>query len=304
MTRLKKARTFIYRHARPLDLARWQYHFENGNKQDVITCLLEYQNADGGFGHALGADCWNPHSSPIQTWAATEILREINFIEADHPIIKGILNYLASGKDFDGQCWYNTIKSNNDYPHAPWWQYDPDCTNTVNYNPTACLAGFIVRFADKDSDLYQLGCRLTKEAVTFLLENDSLNEMHLIACYIRLFQYIESAEADLVDMVWLQDKLRLSVKQTITQNKVEWETTYICKPSQFFNRRESPFYDDNREIAEYECHFIKKEQQEDGSWTIPWHWGSYPEQWAISQNWWKANMIIANIQYLKNFDQL
>ena len=27
-----KARAFMYRNARPLDLARFQYHFENGSK--------------------------------------------------------------------------------------------------------------------------------------------------------------------------------------------------------------------------------------------------------------------------------
>lgn len=62
---LKKARTFIYRNARPLDLARWQYHFEGGSKEAVLTTLAAYQNEDGGFGHALEPDSWNPNSSPI-----------------------------------------------------------------------------------------------------------------------------------------------------------------------------------------------------------------------------------------------
>ena len=52
------ARTFIYRNARPLDIVRWQYHFENGSKEEVLTALAAYQNADGGFGHALEPD-WN-----------------------------------------------------------------------------------------------------------------------------------------------------------------------------------------------------------------------------------------------------
>ena len=71
----RRAEQFIYRNARPLDLARWQYLFENGNRENVLRALSMYQNDDGGFGHALEADCWNPESSPMQTWAATEILR-------------------------------------------------------------------------------------------------------------------------------------------------------------------------------------------------------------------------------------
>lgn len=77
-TTFQNARKFIYRNARPLDLARWQYHFENGSAEAVINALSYYQNDDGGFGYALEADAWNPNSSPIQTWTATEILREIN----------------------------------------------------------------------------------------------------------------------------------------------------------------------------------------------------------------------------------
>ena len=47
---------WIYRNARPIDLARWKYHFENGSKANVLQSLSAYQNEDGGFGHALEAD--------------------------------------------------------------------------------------------------------------------------------------------------------------------------------------------------------------------------------------------------------
>lgn len=97
-----KAKTFIYRNARPLDFVRWQYHFESGSKEAVLTALAVYQNKDGGYGHALEPDAWNPNSAPMQTWTATEILREIDFTDATHPIIQGILCYLASGQEFTG----------------------------------------------------------------------------------------------------------------------------------------------------------------------------------------------------------
>jgi hypothetical protein len=153
MTTYEKARTFIYRNARPLDLARFKFHFEGGSREDVLTAFAYYQNADGGFGHALEADSWNPNSAPIQTWTAMEILREISFTDASHPIIQGILKYLASEADFEGHFWYNTVHSNNDYPHAPWWHTESNSTSHNDYNPTACLAGFIIRFADKNSDI-------------------------------------------------------------------------------------------------------------------------------------------------------
>ena len=78
----------------------------------------------------------------------------------------------------------------------------------------------------------------------------------------------------------------------------------MCKPSQFMMSRESMFYPDNREIAEYECEFIKNTQLPDGSWDIPWSWNNFPEEWAISKNWWKGTNIVLNLLYLKGFGAL
>lgn len=290
----------MYRNARPLDLARWRYHFENGSQEDVINCLSYYQNADGGFGHALEADAWNPNSSPIQTWNATEILREIDLIDRNHPIIKKILTYLESGKDFNGTYWYNTVKSNNDFPHAPWWHTESDSTCHNDYNPTACLAGFIVRFSDQTSELYKLGCRIAKEAFVQLMKNERENDMHTLHCYIRLMQYCrEAAVIDVIDLDAMEEKLRQTVKDSITQDVSKWENSYICKPSQFFYSKDSMFYAENQQIADFECEFICKSQLEDGSWDIPWGWEDYPEEWSISKNWWKGHVVIVNLIYLK-----
>ncbi len=299
------ARSFVYRNARPIDIARWQYHFENGSNESVLTALAAYQNDDGGFGHALEPDAWNPHSSPIQTWAATEILREIGFADPAHPIIKGILRYLDSGKSFDGHFWYNVIKSNNDYPHAPWWRTESDSACHNDYNPTACLAGFIIRFSDKDSELFRLGCRIAKEASNSYMAQYLLDDMHTAACFVRLTQYCKEAGAtDVIDIVTLEEKLRKQVKHSITQNTAEWESGYICKPSQFFGSHDSIFFNDNKEIAEYECEYIVKSQLDDGSWGIPWNWADYPEEWAISKNWWKTNAAILNLLYLKGLGKM
>lgn len=305
MNIFQKARTFIYRNARPLDIARWQYHFEGGNKEAVMTALSAYQNDDGGFGHVLEPDAWNPNSSPIQTWTATEILREIDFTDAAHPIIQGILRYLASGQDFEGRFWYNTLRSNNDYPHAPWWHTESDSACHNDYNPTACLAGFIIRFSDKNSDLYRLGCRIAKEAFASYMEQDLLDDMHTVACFVRLTQYCEEVGAnDVINLSALKAKLHKQIKHSISHDIAKWESGYVCKPSQFFNSSVSIFYADNKDIADYECEHIIKTQFEDGSWNIPWSWNGYPDEWAISRNWWKSNGAILNMLYLKGMGRL
>lgn len=301
----EKAKEFIYRNARPIDIARWKYHFESGNKENVLRALSYYQNTDGGFGNALEADSWNPNSSPIQTWCATEILREIDFTDNQHPIIKGILQYLDSGADFNGHLWYTAVRSNNDYPHAPWWHTESDSTCHNDYNPTACFTGFALAHTPKDSRLYKTALSIAIEAVDTYLRQGLLKDMHTVLCYIRLMEYCENKGIiKLFDIAALKAKLIEQVKTSITQNIEEWETGYVCKPSQFFNTNNSIFYADNKDIAEYECEYICKTQLDNGSWNIPWSWADYPEEWAVSKNWWKSNGIILNMLYLRGFNKL
>lgn len=299
------ARKFLYRNARPLDMARFQFHFEGGSHDAVMNALAAYQNEDGGFGHALEPDSWNPNSSPIQTWTATEILREIGYADAGHPIIQGMLRYLASGKNFDGNLWYNVIPSNNDYPHAPWWRTDSGSACNSDYNPTACLAGFILRHAERGNALFKLGWRVAGEACAAYLSGGLLGDMHTSACYVRLIEYVEEAGiTDAFDLASIKKKLREQVRRGITQDTSQWETGYICRPSHFMMSARSPFYEDNKDVSDYECGFIAKTQLDDGSWPIPWSWTAYPAEWAVSKNWWKGNGALLNLLYLRGMDQL
>ncbi len=301
----QKAQAFIHRNARPLDLARWQYHFEQGGREAVLDALANYQNGDGGFGHALEADAWNPNSSPIQTWAATEILREIGFSDSRHPLVRGILRYLGSGESFQGHFWLNTIPSNNDYPHAPWWETGSESTSHHNYNPTACLAGFILRHAERESELFALGRRVAREAFDAFLSGGLLGDMHTALCYVRLLQYVQEAcVSDVFDLAALRERLKEQVRHSVTRDTSTWGVSYVCKPSQFFNTRDSVFYESNREAAEFECGHILETQLGDGSWPIPWGWAGYPEAWALSRNWWASDIVIKNMRYLKGFGKL
>lgn len=294
-----KARKWIYLNARHIDLVRFQYLFENGSREAVLSALTEYQNEDGGFGHALEADSFNPLSSPIQTWAATEILNEV-CLEEDHPIIQGILKYLESGKDFNGKRWRNTVPSNNDYPHAPWWHYSIQSDDTVTYNPTSALAGFALRFADRNSDLYKKCYQIVKEAILCLKETDQCDEMHILACYVKMTQYCRKAGlADELSIDEVEKILLQRVNKMITWDKDLWRTDYVCKPSNFFMDKESFLYQSFKELAKDECEFIKNTQKPDGTWSVNWKWENYIDKWHIAENWWKAHLIIMNLRFLQ-----
>ena len=293
---IESARKFIYLNARPLDFARWRFLFENGSRENVLDILSEYQNEDGGFGGGLEPDCLNPNSSPVQTWVATEIIEETGLNDEGHPIVKGILKYLGSGADFDGHMWLNTVPTNNDYPHAPWWNYDPE--QELSYNPTACFAGFIIKYADCNSDLYALAVRLAKEAYAFLKSNYPLESMHTVSCFVELFEYLrECGQSAGIDMDEFEKILKEQIDFVLTKDTSLWSSEYVCKPSLFINSKESVFYSGNKEICDFEREFISKTQEADGSWNITWEWESYPEQWHISKNQWKSDLIIKNVKF-------
>jgi len=303
-TTFEKARAFMYRNARPLDLARFQYHFENGSKEAVLNILSYYQNEDGGFGHAVEADCWNPNSIPLHSNTASEIIREIDVMDSQQPVIQGLLKWYESGKHFNGKSWEITVESNNDYPHAPWWHTESVSCCHTDYNGTAQIAGFIARYADKGSDIFKLGVRIANEAIE-ALSPDEIRDMHTCVCYMRMAELFEKGKAtEYIPFDELKEKLHISINKLIVTDTSKW-SGYVCQPSCFINSKESEYYLANKEIADYECKHIINTQLADGSWNIGWTWGgNYPDEWAISKNWWKGQWIIQNLLYLKGFELL
>lgn len=304
MGAFEKARRFVYQNARPLDLARWQYHLENGTQDAVLSALETYQNEDGGFGYGLEADCFNPHSSPIQTWAATEILREINFTDRYHPIIKGILKYLSSGLDFDDQHrqWLNTVPSNNDHPHAIWWTYKEGEVQ-FQYNPTACLAGFILKYGDRECAFYDTAGQIAGEAYRFWISSMPYSEQHITACFIRLYEYSLEAGFEIADMNEFRQKLIDQVEYELYSVADKWETNYVCMPSNFIKTKDSMFCAANAELIAKECEYIADSQLEDGSFVIPWKWWTEYKEWEIARNWWKTDFCIRNMTFLREFQK-
>lgn len=295
---------WMYKKARPLDIARLKFHFEGGSVEDVVMALQAYQNEDGGFGNGLEADCLNPNSSPLQTWWATQFLKEVGMTDKKHPVIKGILRYLESGDGTAQNRWQFSVKSNNDYPRAPWWTYS-EADENPGYNPTAALVGFIMKNADKERSLYQKGISLAKESLDTYMAREELTEMHELACFIELHTYlIQLGIEDLCDLEAFKAKLKEEVFKTIEQDSKQWASTYCCKPSHLFSTADSMFYEDNKGIMDEELDFIVSALSKEGTWAVTWEWGDYTAEFAISKMWWQANIAIKNTLMIRDFGLL
>lgn len=250
----------------------------------------------------MEADCFNPNSSPIQTWAATEILREIRFTDKTHPIIRGILQYLASGADFDDlhRQWQNTVPSNNDYPHAIWWTYKEGQVE-FRYNPTACLAGFYIKYGDKTSAFYDAAVQIAQKAYRFWISAMPYYEQHITACFIRLYEYCTEAGVEIADMQEFRQKLIDQVAHELHHSAGEWGENYVCMPSDFIRSEDSIFCPSNRQLIAKECACIANSQLEDGSFVIPWQWRTDYQEFEIAKVWWKADFCIKYMRFLRAF---
>jgi hypothetical protein len=139
---LHEAREFILGNARLLDRKRFAFRFEGGAAQDVVAALKPYQNADGGFGHALEPDMRCAASQPVSTELALELLDELG--ELHQEIVRRCCDWLLSVTTDEGGVPF-VLATVEEGPHAPWWK----ATGKASLNPTAGISGLLQKHAVK-----------------------------------------------------------------------------------------------------------------------------------------------------------
>lgn len=294
---------WMLRNARPLDLARWLYHFESKTAKDVLEALVAYQNDDGGMGHALEADSWNPHSTPSQCAVAVSVLAELNCEIEKRVIIWGLLRYLDSGADFVNNRWLFKVISNNDYPHAPWWEARSPENCQDLFNPSARLVGFILTYSRPDTQLYQKAFAVARELADQFLVNPDL-DMHALLCMADLLEVLQrqGLQAEFpMDQLWAA--FYQQSRYLINRDQNNWHT-YCVRPSWLIRHPGHPLFPEFRLLIDRELDFLLATRNRDGIWDIPWHWTDYPAEFAISDNWWKASLAIDRVLWLKVFGRL
>ena len=299
----EEIRRWMYRNARPIELARWQYHFEDGSAKNVLCALSAFQNEDGGFGHALDCDNWNPNSSPYNSGLAIEIFRELGIYDPHHPIVEKTFAFLDSGIYFTEKGWLFTIPTNSDYPHAPWWTYSEENNEHNGYHVTGSLVGYILRCGDKESNLYRKALSVADGMLDKLRQSEALEE-HEVGAYCTLLKDILSAKlTDRFDSVYPGERLCAMVNDSIERDPEKWPF-YSMRPSQYIDSQESMFYHGNEEIVGKEMDYILSTRHAGGVWDISWKWEEYPKEFAISERWWHGYWAIRNLLILKSFGRL
>jgi hypothetical protein len=116
------AEQFLAGHARVLERRRFAQMFRDGEPGPVRDAVAAYQNADGGFGHALEPDGRGPESQPAAALTALTILDEADAWDED--VVGRACDWLASTAPQTGGATF-VVPGVERWPHGPWWQPQP-----------------------------------------------------------------------------------------------------------------------------------------------------------------------------------
>jgi hypothetical protein len=252
------ARQFIGREARLLDRRRFAHRFEGAKADGVVAALVAYRNDDGGFGHGLEPDTRGPHSQPLDTQAALDVLREVG--EAPTPLVHGACEFLASVA-VDGALPI-LLPSIADHPRASHWQatdhYDPDL------NPTAGIAGTLHALGGVDHPWLEAATDWTFRRVE---TGGPPGEAHAIRCLLTFLEHVPDRPRAEALLPAVAEALPVS----------EWyladpdDPGYGVPPYDFAPTPASPFrrwFDDELFAAHLDR--LERDQQDDGGWPITW----------------------------------
>lgn len=301
MTKLDITKTgrWIHRNARGLELAKWRFYFEGGDAESVIDELQYYQNTDGGFGHALEADCWNPASAPSQMFYAIHILHELAYQDTTHPVIQNMLRYLESGKDMVDGFWVSILPSNNQYPHAPWWTKTDKKTFDV-YMPNADICWFILKFAQKDSPLYDKAVSMVQRMLNLFLSQKEV-EPHSLESMMFLLRELQKTDSSCGQLEDAATAHGIQLMRGLIEVNPDTWTAYCITPSFFIHDRLHPLYPEYRELLKLEVQRLMETRDADGCWDINWVWQEYESAYRLSANWWKSSVTMQKLMLYETF---
>lgn len=290
-----KAIKYILKNARPLELAIYKYYFENESSQAVVDELSKFQNADGGFGHALEPDFFNLNSSPIATNDAIITLSRVNALDRDSAIVQGIVKYLESHDSFneDKKRWLFAIDSNKDYPHAIWWEKKGD--GISKFNPSISLAAFMVYYGNRTS-LYE---EIIKEGLDFLENGEEISGDD-INCYLFAYELLTANSInDIVDLDTFKDQLCKAIENCICKDIEKYGVEYIPMPSVIFAGKYLDFITPEiKPLISAEKDILGKLQMEDGGFDITWKWYTpYSDEYEQARAWWRPRITIEKLLF-------
>lgn len=303
---MNRAEVWMKKYARPLEMAMWEYFFREGSRDAVIDYLQAFQNDDGGFGHGLEPDFWLPHSSPMATWNAGQILVEVGASQ-EEPIVQKLIAYLVATPQVRPGMWPSVLPEYNDYPHAPWWHWQENAQDGWMFNPSVELAAFLIHWSQDESTGAQLGWGTLAHALRHVMDSAKM-ERHELNNYGKCLRLLRPHKG-LFDarMEYPYDEVQRKVdaltSDVIDRDVTSWAQDYLPLPLDFISGPDNTLYPDFKELVDENIRFYLDQRTNEGIWNITWNWGQYPEAFAVASRYWQGILAVERYKILKAFGE-
>lgn len=260
---MELARTFVYSNARLLDRKRYEWYFEAGSAEAVLSVLKMYQNADGGFGNALEPDIRTASSQPIPTEMALLIMDEMDLF--DQEILEGVVSYLKQITIHTSGGFPRALCSLNADPHAPWWTTEED--HIASMNPTGRILGLLYKQSVLTSFYQEPWFEQSVQFVWDTMTQVNTKDYHDLVQCITFLENTPDRDRAVPMLCWLDEQLQ-------QQGTIELDPEakgYVHKVLDF-----APLTNSycrkwiSPEIVTQHLIALANEQQEDGGWPIRW----------------------------------
>lgn len=298
------ARQFLKSKARPVDRALFEYRFEGGSADKVVSTLVAYQNDDGGFGRALEPDLRSPSSSADATGIAISILKEIN-ATTESLMLQKAVHFLLATLNPESSTWRVAPQDVNQYPHAPWW-HDEEGSLQRTFDgyrviPRAKLVALLHHYAEVVPEDWL--SNLTEQTVSDIEKIDPLGS----GGGDDLVYALSLAEEGSVPEAFrsrVVARVRAVVPEVVTLDPEEW-STYCISPLKIVKSPKSPVADLIWGAVQEHLDYQIEHQTPEGAWDPVWSWGDfYPQVWPQARVEWQGYLTLETLTTLKAFDRI
>jgi len=300
----EKAKHFMKTYAQDIDLAMFEYYFENKPKFEVIDIHATYQNKDGGFG-TLDYDFEYTHSCLKQTESACRYIFALDVPES-HQIIQKVMPYIIKNYNERTGEWNNHLVPDvNNYPHAFWWTYEEadefmpsnhtDLIDHYDPNTNSALAGMVVKYSSLVPE------KLANKISSIVIEK--INSGYEFA------QYSMMSDIYFVNAI-KEEELKKDLLNTLMGDgnlisilDKDWGTENAYKLCGWIDSPTHPYYEKYKDDVDNNLDFLINSQNEDGSWSPSWSWGE-PNVWERVEKRLKGLLTLNFLWSLKRFQRI
>ncbi len=287
---------WINNNGRLLEIAKWDFLFNHGSKDNIIKEMLKYQNEDGGFGNGFEADILLPSSAAIPS--AEAIFTAYNYeLNCKANWFKKLLSYFENSIMETKSFWLKAPIEFESYPHAPWWSYQPDTKFTPN--PSAIIASAMILYGTEKQRY--IGNTVAKKCLDFLCSDDDCSE-HDSYNLIHLIEVLQKVNSTLINGTVIK-AMKRKIKDIVCFDESKW-MNYVAQPLDIVNNPNSQWYELVSEGVENNFIFWEQSLNEEGVWTPNFSWGIDSEVSNQATRNWKGYLAVKRAKIFKNFGKI